>query len=57
MIEARDGGFGFMPCNWNVGEPAIRPAAPAAIDLNESEHSELIEVSTPLAGTDEDLSL
>ena len=40
MIAARDAGYGFMPCNLNVGNPAIRPAPLPAIDLDETEFSE-----------------
>ena len=58
MREAAASGHNWVAANWLVvGEPAIRPAVPAVIDLNESEHRELIAVSAPLTDTDEDLSL
>ena len=56
MREAAARGHGWVAANWLVvGEPAIRPAVPTVIDLNESEHRELLAVSSPL--TDEDLTL
>ena len=45
MIEARDSGHGFMPCNWNTGAPAIRPTVPEAIELDVTEYKELAAVS------------
>ena len=57
MRAAREGGHDWLACNWiGAGLPAIRPAVPA-IELDESEHRELLALSSPLTDTDEDLSL
>ena len=49
MRLAREGDHDWLACNWiGAGLPAIRPALPEAIDLDESEFSELPAV--PAAG-------
>ena len=45
MCQSRARGTPFYPGNWLTGNPAIKPAAPAAIELDESEYTELAAVS------------
>ena len=46
MHKARESGWGWVAANWISSKgPAIKPAVPAAIELDESEYTELLDVS------------